>query len=367
MSFWTKFKRRTRSQEKTAAAAITSLADLVITEEEKTAAASNATSTTVGVTDDIIEDSNGRQFTINEKGVWQKVRSDAQVADPTGQSGKYLTTDGVNTSWGTIDMSSKLDVGAKAADSNLLDGLDSSQFLGVSAKAADSNLLDGLNSTQFLRSDTTDTFSGTLNVHGDIYLTGPATTSNQNRQIVFPAFDKEGTTDPSDTAFIRHTTNVGNSSGSVLMFSSQNDSNDGFYFSANGSSRAHFQCQISSSNNVTSYYSDERLKTKTGNIENALDKVESLDAFYYVENELARELGYTNEEQQVALSAQDVQKVMPEVVTLAPVDSIINEDGKLVSKSGENYLTVDYAKMVPLLVQAIKELKAEIDELKGSK
>ena len=34
-------------------------------------------------------------------------------------------------------------------------------------------------------------------------------------------------------------------------------------------------------------------------------------------------------------------------------------------KSGENYLTVDYAKMVPLLIQSIKEQQQQIDELKA--
>ena len=126
--------------------------------------------------------------------------------------------------------------------------------------------------------------------------------------------------------------------------------------------------QIWSASNITAYYSDERLKTKLGNISNALAKVQSLNGFVYVENELARKNGYNNKQEQVGLSAQEVQKVIPQAVSLAPFDMTReNMDGEFVSKSGENYLTVDYSRLVPLLVEAIKELKAEIDTLKGNK
>jgi hypothetical protein len=112
---------------------------------------------------------------------------------------------------------------------------------------------------------------------------------------------------------------------------------------------------------ITAYYSDERLKTKVGKIENALDKVDQLSGFLYVENDLAKSLGFKNEQQQVALSAQAVQKVQPEAVALAPFDR--ETDGT--SKSGENYLTVQYEKLVPLLVEAIKELRGELNIIKA--
>jgi hypothetical protein len=71
----------------------------------------------------------------------------------------------------------------------------------------------------------------------NILLTGDVTTSNQARTIDFTGFDKEGTTDFSDRAYIQHTTNTGGHSGSVLVISSQNDSTDGIAFSTNGSSQ----------------------------------------------------------------------------------------------------------------------------------
>ena len=108
--------------------------------------------------------------------------------------------------------------------------------------------------------------------------------------------------------------------------------------------------EIRATNNITAYYSDERLKTKLGNIENALEKVGNLSGFYYHANETAQALGY-EVKQEVGVSAQEVQRVMPEVVAPAPID--------------EQYLTVRYERLVPLLIEAIKELKTEIDNLKA--
>ena len=81
-----------------------------------------------------------------------------------------------------------------------------------------------------------------------------------------------------------------------------------------------------------------------------MDKVKALSGYYFKENEVAKSLGYDNNQRQVGLSAQEVQAVLPEVVTEAPID--------------DKYLTVWYDKLVPLLVQAIKELKNEVDEIK---
>lgn len=109
--------------------------------------------------------------------------------------------------------------------------------------------------------------------------------------------------------------------------------------------------EIRATNNITSYYSDDRLKTRLGNIENALDKVDTLDAFYYEANEIAQELGY-KPRREVGISAQQVQAVMPETVAPAPID--------------DKYLTVRYERLVPLLIAAIKELRIELAALKVS-
>jgi len=107
---------------------------------------------------------------------------------------------------------------------------------------------------------------------------------------------------------------------------------------------------ITATGSITAFFSDDRLKTRHGKIENALEKLHTLDGFYYTPNQVAQDLGY-EAIQDVGVSAQAVQAILPEVVAPAPID--------------DKYLTVRYEKLVPLLIEAIKELKAEVDSLKG--
>ena len=67
--------------------------------------------------------------------------------------------------------------------------------------------------------------------------------------------------------------------------------------------------------------------------------------------------GYDRNQRMVGLIAQEVQEVLPEAVRNAPFDT--DEVRGIESLSGENYLTIQYEKVVPLLVEAIKELKKE--------
>jgi hypothetical protein len=158
------------------------------------------------------------------------------------------------------------------------------------------------------------------------------------------------------------------------------NSDTAYYLAPNGTSRlnrtnydyVYSYNWVYAQGDVIAYYSDERLKTKVGSIENALDKISKLNGFYYVENDLAKSFGYKNEKRQLGLSAQEVQEVLPEIVTLAPFDTETDKNNNIVgSKSGEDYLTVNYAKVVPLLVEGIKEQteiinsqQKQIDELK---
>ena len=95
--------------------------------------------------------------------------------------------------------------------------------------------------------------------------------------------------------------------------------------------------------NVSSQ-SDERLKTKHSNVNDALDKVKTLDTFTYLPNERGMECGMPNIEQ-AGVSAQQVQAVFPQAV----------------QQSDNGYLAVDYARLCVLLLEAVKELAHKVE------
>ena len=102
-------------------------------------------------------------------------------------------------------------------------------------------------------------------------------------------------------------------------------------------------------NDIFAFVSDDRFKTNKVGITNALDKVNALNGFTYTLNETAAGYGYDTSIRHAGVSAQEVQKVLPEVIG----DSAI----------GDGYVTVKYDKLVPLLIEAIKELSAKVSDL----
>ncbi len=114
--------------------------------------------------------------------------------------------------------------------------------------------------------------------------------------------------------------------------------------------------ELTTTGDITAYLSDERLKKFTGVIDNAIEKINLINGYYFEFNSLAESFGYKDKSKQVGVNAQELQKVLPEVVKLAPFDKDDNNQ----SKSGENYLTVSYEKIIPLLIQAIKEQNQKI-------
>ena len=108
---------------------------------------------------------------------------------------------------------------------------------------------------------------------------------------------------------------------------------------------------------LSSSGSDDRLKTNKITISNALSKVQAMEGFSYEWNEVAEKIGMADNQTHLGLSAQTVEAVAPEVVVVN--DTLVNPD------DGTNdYKTIQYERLVPLLVEAIKEQQGIIDQLK---
>ena len=106
---------------------------------------------------------------------------------------------------------------------------------------------------------------------------------------------------------------------------------------------------LSVGGDITAFASDMRLKTSLEQIEGAVAKVCKLSGFTYEFNDTGKSLGLPAGRHS-GVSAQQVLEVLPEAVACRPID---------------DYLTVKYEKLVPLLIEAVKELKDEIDDLKS--
>ena len=112
--------------------------------------------------------------------------------------------------------------------------------------------------------------------------------------------------------------------------------------------------EIRATGNITAYAaSDERLKTNIVKIDNALSKLSQIDGVIYDWNDAYKKIhgqvdGYFVRNDNSGIIAQQVEAVFPNVVATRP----------------DGYKAVRYELLVPLLIEAIKELKAEVDLLK---
>ena len=109
--------------------------------------------------------------------------------------------------------------------------------------------------------------------------------------------------------------------------------------------------QIASTDNITAYYSsDISLKDNLRPIENALFKVNQIAGYEFDWNEKSHQI-QQDKGHDVGLVGQEVEKVLPEVIQ-------IREDG---------IKAIAYEKVVPLLVQSIKELTKRVEELEDER
>ena len=144
-------------------------------------------------------------------------------------------------------------------------------------------------------------------------------------------------------------TSIGLGTSSDVEFNDQQVDSLGVGTAASGTTG-----QIRATNDITAFYSsDKSLKENVKNIENPLEKVSQINGvtFDWTEDYIKENGGedkYFVRKNDVGVIAQEVEKVLPEVVAT-------RKDG---------IKAVKYDRIVALLIESIKELKKEIEELK---
>ena len=103
--------------------------------------------------------------------------------------------------------------------------------------------------------------------------------------------------------------------------------------------------QIEASGDVIAFGSSDRnLKDNIQPIENPLEKMDKIGGYTFVWND--KQSTYKGKD--IGVVAQEIQEIMPEIV----------------ATRANGYLGVKYEKIVPLLIESIKELKKEVEDIK---
>ena len=263
-------------------------------------------------------------------------------------------------------------VTATATELNILDGVTATtaelnKLDGVTATTTELNYVDGVTSniqTQLDGKQASGTYNTIIGTDTDLDTTGAQVVDQINvTDGVIQSMSKRtmtladlGYTGATNANNITNNNQLTNGAGYTTYSANQtlnNNSNVHFEGLMVGQTSGATGNTIRCVGDIVAYYSDDRLKIKLGNLENALDKVNSLNGFTYKPNEAALALGVDQDEVRVGVSAQEVQAVLPEAVKDAPVENT------------EGYLTVQYEKIVPLLIESIKELSAKVAELES--
>jgi len=127
------------------------------------------------------------------------------------------------------------------------------------------------------------------------------------------------------------------------------DSNPQFNSLGIGTTASTTTGEIRATGDITAYYSsDARLKENVTPIENALEKVNQISGNTYDWKEGYDEV-HSHKGNDVGVIAQEIEEILPQIVT--------NRDN--------GYKAVQYEKIIPLLIEAIKELSAKVDRLEN--
>jgi len=112
---------------------------------------------------------------------------------------------------------------------------------------------------------------------------------------------------------------------------------------------------------IIAYTSDERLKTNIVDISDPIDKIKNLRGVYFNWNEKSVEVGFNTKipkDREIGMTAQELEKVIPDAVYPAPFRSNKVEHNN-------KYKTIKMEKVIPLLIECIKDQQKQIDDLRS--
>ena len=185
-------------------------------------------------------------------------------------------------------------------------------------------------------SDDTHTFTGSVNISGS------TTIQNLQADVINATTINatvSGSIDQAVTASLATTASTVNFNGGLTTASDVQFDSLGVGAAATGTTG-----DIVATGDITAYYSsDERLKDNITPLSNAIDKINQIGGYEFDWNSHSSHNGHD-----IGVIAQEIEKVLPEVVT----------------KRDNGYKAVRYDKIVALLISAIKEQQLQIDELK---
>ena len=321
---------------------------------------------------DLIADINDVTVTLVYTGTTWNASSTArptEVASQTGNSGKYLTTNGIVTSWGTLatvatsgsytDLSGRPTLATVATSGSYTDLTskptidtllptqtgNSGKFLTTNATSSSwaSITIDGLlptqtgNSGKFLTTNATSSSWAAITIDGLL----PSQTGNSGKYLT-----TNGTSSSWATVATGTTVSISNdvSTNSDGYYPLMATSTSGTLSTAYSSSTKMYFNPSTGQLNATNFssLSDINKKSNVQTIEDALAKVCELRGVFFDWNDTGL--------RGTGVIAQETEKILPEVV----------------STNGSGEKTVIYGNIVGLLIEAIKELQDEIAELKGN-
>jgi len=213
--------------------------------------------------------------------------------------------------------------------------------LGTSALQYKDGFFDGTVRTDSLTVDENAVITGNLNLGGSLTLGGGGLTTSVVSEGSNLYFTTARVTTPARAALSGGAGISYNNSSGVITCTIDTPAEVGLgNLSSSGNS---LSGSFTATGNITAY-SDERLKENVETIEGALDKVSQMRGVTY-----NYKSALNDGQRGTGVIAQEMQQVMPEVV----------EEGE--------YLSVAYGNIVGVLIEAVKELKAELDKCKCKK